>query len=380
MKYDMSSLMTGGSMEEKPAISHPASASGKKNIPSACSLLIALCLILFLTSCTNQEEKYKESRTLMDTFCTITVAADSREKAKEAIDAGFSEIKKLDTLLNYFSDESEISAINRAAGIRPVRVSDETLEIIKKTVEISEATGGAFDPTIAPVIKHWKFSKDPSGYSIPSGKVIEEALQLVDYKKIRIDTKASEIYLEEKGMELDLGGIAKGYAADRAVNAIRAKGVKAALVAVAGDIRGYCLDPDKKGWKVGIQDPRPERESDRPWEDIFATLYLKESAISTSGDYQRFFLKNGQRYHHILDPETGFPAKSGLISVTVIAPEGYLADSLSTAIFVLGPEQGMRVLDSLGIDGILVGADKKIRSTKNIRERVDILSRKYQQD
>jgi thiamine biosynthesis lipoprotein len=320
---------------------------------------------------------FKESRVLMDTFCTITVVSPSKEMAKDVIDAGFAEIKKLELLLNYFSVDSEITEINNAAGIKPIKVSDETLEIMNKTREISQATTGAFDPTIAPVVKEWKFSKDKSTSSVPSKTVVEKALRLVDFRKITIDKDASEVFLQEKGMELDLGGIAKGYAADKAVDTIRAKGIKAALVAIAGDIRGFGLNPSGQGWKVGIQNPRPSSESEKPWEDIFAVLHLKDKAISTSGDYQRFFIKDGKRYHHILDPETGFSADSGLISVSVIAPVGYLADSLSTAAFVLGAEKGMKLLESMEFDGVFVDADKKILLTKNLRRGIKLLSKKY---
>ena len=361
-------------MRKKRAVSSQQSAVSRKNKLHIYCLLITAFFLLSLSNCTKREQMYKESRVLMDTFCTITVVSPSKEKAGQAIDAGFAEIKKLDTLLNYFSDESEISAINRAAGIMPVRVSDETLEIIEKMVDIAKATNGAFDSTIAPVIRRWKFSKDSSAPSIPPREAIEQALRLVDYKKIKINSGVSEIYLEEKGMELDLGGIAKGYAADKAVDAIRGKGIKAALVAVAGDIRGFGLNLSGQGWKVGIRNPRPEAESERPWEDIFAVLHLKDRAISTSGDYQRFFIKDGKRYHHILDPETGFPADSGLISVSVIAPEGYLSDSLSTAVFVLGPEQGMTLLESMGLDGVLIDADKKLLVTNNLKKEIEILN------
>ena len=339
--------------------------------------LMSVVFTLFLFGCTQSEQMYKESRVLMDTYCTITVVSASREKAAEAIDAGFAEIKKLETLLNYFSEDSEISAVNRAAGIKPVKVSDETREIMIKMIDIAKATEGAFDATIAPVIQLWKFSKDPTASSVPSSEVIRQALRLVDYKKIKISKAASEIFLEEKGMEIDLGGIAKGYGADKAVDVLKVRGIKSALVAIAGDIRGFGLNLSGKGWKVGIQDPRPASASDKPWEDIFAVLHLEDSAISTSGDYQRFFIKDGRRYHHILDPATGFPAESMLISVSVIAPEGYISDALSTAVFILGAEKGMKLLESMGIEGVLVDADKKIILTSKLKNKIEILNKAY---
>ncbi len=315
----------------------------------------------------------------MDTFTTITVTSSSKEKAEEAVDAGFAEIEKLDEFLNNFEPDSEISTVSKFAGIKPVHVSAETLDLMQKTIGISKLTNGAFDPTIAPVGKLWKFSGRPSDPSMPPKDAIENALKLVDYRKIKIESATSEIYLKERGMEIDLGGIAKGYAADKAIEAIKAKGIKSALVAIAGDIRGFGLNASGKPWKVGIQNPRPDNpDSEKPWEDIFATLNLKESAVSTAGDYQRFFIKDGKRYHHIIDPATGYPSESGLISVSVIAPEGYVADGIDTAILILGLEKGMKLLESKGLDGILVDSEKKVFITKNLRGKIEILNKGYQ--
>ncbi|MEK7822668.1 MAG: FAD:protein FMN transferase, partial [Nitrospirota bacterium] len=178
---------------------------------------------------------YKESRIVMDTFCTITVVSPSRKEAKEAIEAGFTEIKRLERLLNFFSADSEVTALNRASGREPVKVSRDTLDVIKKAVEIANYTDGAFDPTIGPLMRLWGFESQNPKPSIPLENKIKDALRFVDYKKIKINDLASQIFLEEKGMEIDLGGIAKGYAADRAIEVIKAKGIKAALVAIAGD-------------------------------------------------------------------------------------------------------------------------------------------------
>lgn len=347
------------------------------------SLLIILPFYIFcallVSSCTEQEKAYKESRAVMDTFTTITVISHSREKAKKAIDAGFAEIEKLDKFLNNFEPESEISTVSKFAGIKPVHVSRETLDLMQKTISISKMTNGAFDPTIAPVYKLWKFSGRPANPSMPPEDAIRNALKLVDYSKIKIGSAVLEIYLEEKGMEIDLGGIAKGYAADKAIEAIKAKGIKSALVAIAGDIRGYGFNANGDTWKVGIQNPRPDNpDSEKPWEDIFATVNLKESAVSTAGDYQRFFIKDEKRYHHIIDTATGYPSESGLISVSVIAPEGYISDGIDTAILILGAEKGMKLLESKGLDGILVDSRKRVFITKNLEEKIDILNKEYQ--
>ena len=347
------------------------------------NLFILLC-VLCLAGCAEKEKMYKESRIVMDTFCTITVVSQSRKEAKEAIEAGFTEVKRLEQLLNFFSVDSEVTALNRASGREPVKVSRDTLDVIKKTVEIANYTDGAFDPTIGPLMRLWGFESQNPKPSIPLENKIKDALRFVDYKKIKINNVTSQIFLEEKGMEIDLGGIAKGYAADRAIEAIKAKGIKAALVAIAGDIKTFGLKPDLQPWKIGIQNPRPKTEKNEDIipplakggegglsEDIFASLYIKDKAISTSGDYQRFFIQNGKQYHHILNPGTGYPA-AGVISVSIIAPEGYMADGLSTGIFVLGPDKGIKLLESMGFDGMIVDANKKIFITKNLKREIDL--------
>lgn len=345
------------------------------------SLLSTLHFSLLLAGCSKQERIYKESRIAMDTICTITVVSSSKRQAKEAVDAGFTEIKRLEGLLNFFSPDSEITAINRSSGYKPVRVSKETLNIIKKAVRISDYTNGAFDLAIGPLTRLWGFS-DKTIPDVPKAQKIKNILPLVDYRKIKINDSTSEIFLEKRGMELDPGGISKGYAADKAIEVIKSSGIKAALVAIGGDIRGFGLKPDGSPWRVGIQNPRPKSglkaqgspplaEGVGDEEDVFVTFYLKDMAVSTSGDYQRFFIKEGRRYHHIFNPKTGFPAE-GVISVSVIAPEGYMADALSTGIFVLGSEKGIKLLESLGISGIIVDMNKRIFYTKDLQGKITI--------
>jgi len=335
----------------------------------------SLFLLISLFGCSRHERVFSESRVTMDTITTITVVSSSDEEARRAIDAGFREIKRLEVLLNYFSPDSEITMINKHSGIRPVKVSHETMEIIKKALEIADITGGTFNPAIGPVIKLWRFSRQDKADMIPPDKELKNALQLADYKRIRIDEGSSEVYLEAKGMEIDLGGIAKGYAADRAVDVIKRMGIKAGLVAIAGDIKGFGLRPDHRAWHIGIQDPRPD---DNNSESVFATLYLnKGHSISTSGDYQRFFIKGGKRYHHIIDPRTGYPSESSTISLSVIASDGFMADALSTGMFIYPPHQAITILESLGVEGVIVDDQKRVYVTKGLRDEIEIVNKAY---
>ncbi len=319
-------------------------------------LLLFLCMLL--SSCSSHKlSSYKKSKALLDTFVTITVVADSKDAADAAIDNAFDVIEKFGNLINFYSDSSELSAINRNAGIREVKVSPETLDIIEKAVYISEKSGGAFDPTIGPVIKLWDFLDKIK----PTDAEIRKKLPLVNYKNIVIDRDKSTVLLKKKDMLLDLGGIAKGYAADLAVQALKQKGINAGLVAIAGDIKSFGLRPDKKPWVVGIKNPRQKNNDD----EIIARINLSGTAISSSGDYERYFIINGQRFHHLLTPKTGHPANT-CQSVTVIAEQGAMADAFSTALFILGPEKGLRLAKEIGLDAMIIDSKGSIHTTPGL--------------
>ncbi len=307
--------------------------------------LIYLFVIL-LFSC-QREGLYRKSAVLMDTVVTITVVSDNPERAEGAIDEAFKEIKRLEGIVNFYSEESELSLINRNAGIRPIKVSEDMLDILKKSIEVSDLTGGAFDVTTGPLTRLWDFQKG----IVPDEREIKNALKYVNYREIVIDERSHTVFLKRKGMLIDLGGIAKGYAADRAADILRKSGIRSFLIAIAGDIRAEGLKPDGKPWMIGIKHPRAE--------GIIATLPLTDASISTSGDYERFFFINSKRYHHILNPFTGYPSSS-TGGVTVITDRGYLSDSLATAAFVLGPEKALPMIERLGYKAVFITEEKKV--------------------
>ncbi|MFN3396147.1 MAG: FAD:protein FMN transferase [Thermodesulfovibrionales bacterium] len=322
------------------------------------SILIFFLTVLPLLACSTKGERvFRKSKILMDTLVTINVVADSEDKAEKAIDKAFDEIKRLEGLISFWSENSEIAEINRKAGISPVKVSPLTLDIIEKALYVSEKTDGAFDPTVGPLMRLWDFKKG----IIPDEGIIKDRLRLVDYREMVIDRANSTAFLRRKGMSFDTGGIAKGYAADLAVFVLKREGIKGGLVAVAGDIKAFGIKPDGRPWLVGIRNPRPKDKDD----EVIATVELKDMAISTSGDYERFFIKDGKRYHHIMNPKTGQPA-IGCQSVTVITKEGVFTDGFSTGIFVLGPERGLRLLEELGYGGVIIDTKGKIHITKGL--------------
>ena len=327
-----------------------------------------LCFLFFvcilLGSCSpNKLSSYQKSKALLDTYVTITVVSDSRDAADKAIDNAFDVIEKFGYLVNFFSDKSELSAINRNAGIHEVRVSPETLDIIEKALYVSEKSGGAFDPTIGTETRLWDFVKKIR----PSDAEVKKNLPLVNYRNIIIDKDKSTVFLKKKDMLLDLGGIAKGYAADLAVQALKKAGIKSGLVAVAGDIMAFGLKPDKKPWVVGIKNPRQKNSDD----EIIAKLPLSDRGISTSGDYERYFIIDGKRFHHLLSPATGYPAYS-CQSASVITGEGAMNDAFSTALFILGPEKGLELATEMGMDAMIIDDKGAIHTTAGLQRKLII--------
>jgi len=326
-------------------------------------LLSTLYCLLYACSCSpNKERIFKKDRILMDTLVAITVVSDSKDNAEKAIDAAFSEIEYLEKLSNHYSSDSEITRINRNAGISEVKVSYDILKLLDKALHVSENTEGAFDVTMGPVIALYDFHKKIR----PDDGMIKKTLSLVNYREIIINRDRSTVLLKRKGMLIDLGGIAKGYAADKAAETLKKQGVRSGLVAVAGDIKAFGLKPDGKPWKIGIRNP----ESGDKEDDIMATIELKDMAISTSGDYERFFISGGKRYHHLLDPKTGLSAQE-CRSVSIITKEGAFTDAFATGIFILGPEQGVKVLDKLGFEGMIIDSQGKSHLTQGIRKKIE---------
>jgi thiamine biosynthesis lipoprotein len=327
-------------------------------------LLFTVHYSLFtLYGCASQKENvYRKSKILMDTLVTITVVSSSKDSAEKAIDTAFSEIEKLEKLFNFFSPESELSLINKNAGISEVKVSQDTLDILDKTLYVSEKTEGAFDATIGPVITLYDFYKKVK----PEDSSIKKKLSLVNYRYLMIDRNKSTAFLKKRGMHIDLGGISKGYAADKAVETLKRNRIHSGLVSVAGDIKAFGLKPDGRPWKIGIRNPRAKGQED----DIMATIELTDTAISTSGDYERSFINDGKRYHHLLNPRTGYPAE-GCQSVSIITKECAFTDAFATGIFILGPEKGIKTLEKMGFDGVIVDSQGKVHTTPHIRGKVE---------
>lgn len=302
----------------------------------------------------------KRAQMHMGTLVSITAVAPSQETAQTSIEAGFREIKRLEQLLSTWIPTSELSQVNAAAGRQPVVVGPETLELVSRSLEMARLTEGGFNIAVGPAVEAWSVTERER---IPTREELQALRLLVDWTTIKVDPLARTIFLPKPGMRIDVGGIGKGYAADRVVDVMRKTGAKGGVVALSGDIKTFGDLPGMNGFPVGIRHPRQEGA-------LIATVDLKNEAISTAGDYERYFEREGVRYHHILDPQSLEPARK-CRSVTVIAGEGTVADGLDTGIFVLGPERGMELVERLpDVEAVIIDDQGRVSVSSGLQSRL----------
>ncbi len=287
---------------------------------------------------------FEKSRILMDTVVTISLYERDETHSLEAMEIGFGELERMEGVMSAYRQGSEVWKINQAAGDSSVPVGRGLFYLISRALRFSRLTQGAFDPTIFPLEGVWGF---PTGrYRVPRKGEIDTLLALVGYWRIKLDSLQQRVALPLRGEGIDLGGVAKGYAVDRVAELLEGMGVPGGVVNAGGDIRFWGVKPDGKLWRVAVRHPRqPGR--------FIGYLNIPAQGVATSGDYERCFFHQGKRYHHLLDPITGFPADSS-VSVTVVAPTAEEADILATGVFVLGPREGRKLLEALpGVEGII---------------------------
>lgn len=295
---------------------------------------------------------------MMDTVISNQVYG---ERAQEALDAALVELKHLEAVLSRFKPDSDISRINSSAGICCEKVGQEAYEVTSKAVEYAGLGNGAFDITVGPLVGLWSDARKVG--KPPKQSAIRKVLPLINYADIDLNKNNHTIGLRCRGQSLDLGGIGKGYAADRILEVYREYGITSAFTNLGGNVAAIGSNPEGMPWRVGISHPRKN-------EELAGVLSVRNRTVVTSGDYQRYFLdRKGRRYHHILDPKTGYPAAAGLVSVTVVADNSMLADALSTLIFVGGRDQGNQILKKYkGCEVILIDEDINIYVSDSLRE------------
>lgn len=316
---------------------------------------IAVWVTLFalLPGAARAEWLHREAA-IMGTRIAVELWHEDPAAAGAAIDAVMTEMRRIDELMSHYRPESQLSRVNREAGSGPVRVDPELARLVARALEFSELTGGAFDISYASV----GYLYDYREHRRPTDEQIQQALPGVNWRHIEVDAAASTIRFLRPGMRIDLGGIAKGHAVDRATAILRARGVAHASITAGGD--SYLLG-DRRGrpWVVGIRHP------DDPGR-VIARIPLADAAISTSGDYERYFDEGGVRHHHIIDPKTGRSA-TGVRSVTIIAPTSTLAEGLTKGVFILGPERGIALAESQpDVDAVVVRDDGRVFYSKGL--------------
>jgi thiamine biosynthesis lipoprotein len=323
-------------------------------------LVVTLLAGCVATQPVSQPVVSKRAQIHMGTLVTLTVVASDLSVSDRALRAGFDEIKRLEQVLSTWRPNSELSRVNAEAGRRPVQVSSGTLELIIRSLDMAQLTGGGFNIALGPAVDAWSVTERQH---IPDDQELKALKPLVDWTSIQISLANQTIFLPRAGMRIDIGGIGKGYAADRAIEEMKRAGAMGGVVALSGDIKVFGILPERNGFPVGIRHPRREGE-------LIAVIELKDEAISTAGDYERFFEHGGVRYHHILVPQTLQPAR-GCQSVTIIAKEGVMADGLDTGIFVLGPVEGMALVEGLpDVEAIIIDAEGKMTVSSGLRDRL----------
>lgn len=350
----------------------------KRYIAKACPITILICLLclLVMQGCTAPGEVKEHTRNLLALNTWINIRIYAGREGPEIINSAVQRLEEIENRMSVTIQNSDVSRINSNAGIQPVKVHEDTFEVIEKALEYASLSNGAFDITIYPIVQLWGIGSDHP--RVPSDEEIKEKLKLVDYQKVMLNKDEGTVYLKEKGMGIDLGAIAKGYAADEVVRVLSQAGVKHALINMGGNVIVIGSKPNGQPWKIGIQDPR----SDVLQQHIAVVETANESVVS-SGDYERYiedvYKKTGVRYHHIFDPSTGYPANKGLMAVTVVAEKSIDADALSTVVFVMGADEGLDIIEQMeNVEALAVTMDKKIHTTKGFDKRLSVTNEEYE--
>ena len=329
------------------------------------AIIVAIILIfIFVTG------KYEKPEVMKNSYAlgTIINLRAYGNKAEKAIDEAIEKLNDIDDKMSAFKEDSEISKINSKAGTSSEEiVSKDTYFVVKNAVEYSEILEGTFDPTIRPLVKLWSIGTKEE--IIPEKLQIEETLKLVNYKDVLLNESKHSIMLKQKKQALDVGGIAKGFAADEVRDVFYKHNIKSALIDLGGNIFALGSKEDGSPWRVGIQNPF------KPRGEYVGILSVKNKSVVTSGNYEKYFMKDGQRFHHIIDPKTGYPSQSKIISATIISDNSIDGDGLSTGIYILGIEKAMKIIEGIpGIEAIFITEDKKIYRTSGINKEILILT------
>jgi thiamine biosynthesis lipoprotein len=332
------------------------------------TILLTVFLVVYFTGCSTknaEDSKDPVSKTEMFMGTVIKVTLYDHQ-SDEVMDKVFDKLKEIDDIVSINKKGTEIDEVNKNAGIKPAKMSDTSFDIISSGLKYSKLSNGDYDITVGPLVKLWSIGLPEA--KVPTQDEIDNAKKLIDYDKVQINEDTKEVYLEEKGMMLDLGSIAKGYAADEAVRVLKEAGVKRAIVDLGGNIFAMGSKSEDKGWTIGIQDPVELRGN------ALGSLEVKNKTVVTTGIYERFIEKDGVKYHHILNPETGYPYDTNISGISIIADKSIDADALSTLIFTKGLEDGLKMVDDMkNVEAVFVTNDKQVYITSGLKGNFKLL-------
>lgn len=340
-----------------------------------CILIACISIILNCSSCASSKNQvYRKSNIVMDTAVTLSAYGINSQKA---VEESFKKLDEINRMASTTISVSDVYKINRSSGKDYVKVHPEILKMIEISIKYSKLSGGALDITLGPIINLWGIGTDEE--RLPSDEEIKAKLPLVGYDKISINEKDNSVKLQKQGMAIDLGGIAKGFAADEVLKIYKKYNIKNGLINL-GTSSIYALgkNEDNKEWSVGIKHPRNENPK-----EYMGIVKLSNEGLSTSGDYERYFIKNNKRYHHIIDPKTGYPVDNGVISDVVVIngndlDNSMLADLLTTTVFVLGEEKGLKLINNLPKASCeVITSDYKVYTSVGFRDRITDLNKEF---
>ncbi len=327
--------------------------------------VIAICFFIYLFKGNFNKGDYSQTYYDLNTVSEITLYNVKESDSKEILKKCGDILLNIDNTMSKTREASDVYKINQNAGEKYVKISDDTFEVIQNAIHFSNISDGVFDISIGPVVDLWAIGTDKA--RVPGKDEIKEKLELVNYKDISLNKKEKSVKLNKKGMEIDLGGIAKGYAADKIVEYLKSQNIEKAIINLGGNV--FVLGEKSKDtqFKVGIQDPNSEDGTS------IANIGVTNQSVVTSGIYERYLEQDGVMYHHMLDPSTGYPFENNLSSVTIISDSSIVGDGLSTTTFGLGLEKGMKLIESLdNTDAIFITKDQKIYTTSNLKGKLNL--------
>ena len=336
------------------------------------TIIISLFLVIGVTGCDKEietvaSEPISRLELFMGTAIKVTLYNGGSE---EILDKVFNRILEIENLVSINKENTELTNLNENAGIKPVKLSETSYDIIKKGIHYSQISQGGYDVTIGPLVKLWSIGLPEA--KVPNNDEIEETIKNIDYSKVTMNDETKEVFLEESNMMLDLGSIAKGYVADEVASILKEENVDQAIIDLGGNIYALGLKNGDTNWKIGIQNPFDSRGQ------AVGVLEVSDKSVVTSGIYERFLEKDGVKYHHILNPKTGYPFESNIAGVSIVSDKSIDGDALSTLVFTKGVEEGLEFVESLkNIDAIFITNDKQVYTTSGLKDNFKILNEEF---